>query len=77
MEEFVRPFMGEDDQLFGWREAVEDLNASAERCTKRAAQIVNGFDGNATSDDRRAQCRGLAAVITRRLGRLRERLTIR
>jgi hypothetical protein len=68
--------MGENDQFFGRRETGEDLDTTASGCPKRAAQVISGFDGDAALEDRRAQHRGLAAGIARRLRCLGKRFAI-
>ena len=68
--------MGEDDKLFGWRKAVQDLNAPARGRPTGAIQVIRRFDDNPAGDDRCAQCGRLAARIARRLRGLWQRLAI-
>ena len=76
LQQFVRVFVDEDDELLGRRETVENPDATACGCPERATQIIGGFDGDAAFDDRRAQRRRLAAGIARRFRVVGERLAI-
>jgi hypothetical protein len=55
--------MGENDKCLSGRETVEYLGATDRGCSKRATQVIAGFDGDAAFDDRLAQRGGLAAGI--------------
>src|SRR5471030_379932 len=68
--------MGEDEQLFGWRETVQDLNAPARGRSTSAIQVIRRFDDNPAGDNRGAQRCRLAARIARRLSGLWQRLAI-
>ena len=76
VKQLVREFMSEHDELFGWRETVENLDTTAGRRPKGSAQVIDGFDGDPARDDRRAQRLGLAAGIAGRLGRFGKRLAV-